>query len=428
MGARVRQLITASSLLRLFASLVLSFLLWGFVTWESDPERSRTFPSVPVTATNLNPELVLVGDFPSARVTIRGPESVVTSVDATTLNVTADLGDIDAPGVFDVELDVEKPGGVREVDVDPDEVEVEIDATEQRTFLIDLVQPASAPPNLTSVDLSVNEVTVTGSRGNVEQVASVQILLDLAGRTESFGADLEPIPVDAGGVEVEGVTVEPSTVHVEVVFEVRSQLIRVVVMCACTSQNGVLEVRELTNASAIPSSVRVTGPELLITSLDAVRTTPIDISDLDRSGFVSDVQLDELSVPEGVTLEQAAVEVYVQIEDRRVSISQAQIEVINLAPEYRAVLTQTTARFEVTGPPEVLDAFEGTNPKVIVDTAGLGPGTYTLPVWVVLPPELTYLNLEPTEVQVTIVRVEPTQANGSEATPPPPTDDPDDGF
>jgi hypothetical protein len=53
---------------------------------------------------------------------------------------------------------------------------------------------------------------------------------------------------------------------------------------------------------------------------------------------------------------------------------------------------------------------------VFVDAAGLAPGTYTLPVWVALPPELTYLNLEPPEVQVTIVRVEPTQAGGP-ATP-----------
>jgi YbbR domain-containing protein len=404
--------------------LVLSFLLWGFVTWESDPERSRTFASIPITAVGLQPGLVLVGELPTARVTVKGPESVVTRVEATMLSVTADLSDIEAAGAYDIELDVDSPSDVRDVSVVPEEIEVIIDETAQRTFLIDVVQPAPPPPNLTSVDLSVDEVVVSGPADNVDRVASVQLLLDLAGRTESFGADLEPFPVDAGGVVVEGVTVEPSTVHVEVVFEVRSQLVPVLVMCACTSSTGALEVRELTNASAIPSTVRVSGPESLITSLDAVRTVPVDVSDLDRSGFISDVQLDEQSVPEGVTLEQAAVEVYVQIEDRRVSFSQAQISVINLPPEFRAVLAQETVRFEVTGPAEILEEFEGATPTVFVDVAGLAPGTYTLPVWVVLPPELTYLNLEPAEVQVTIVRVEPTQAGGS-ATPTAPSAPPE---
>jgi YbbR domain-containing protein len=249
--------------------------------------------------------------------------------------------------------------------------------------------------------------------GTVDRVASVQLPLELSGRTESFGADLEPIAVDAGGVRVEGVEIEPSTVHVEVVFAISSQLVRVVVMCACMSESGVMEVRELTNASAIPSSVRVTGPETLISSLETVRTVPIDISSLDRSGFISDVGLDELSVPQGVTLEQNAVEVYVQIEDRRVSFSQAQIEVVNVAPEFRAVLSQESVGFEVTGRPESLAAFEGSIPKVIVDAKGLEAGSYTLPVWVVLPPELTYLNLEPSEVQITLVRVAPTQASGT---------------
>lgn len=424
MGARVRQLISASNLLRLLASLVLAFLLWGFVTWESDPERSRTFPSIPVTSTGLGPSFVLVGDLPTARVTIRGPESVVTRVDATMITVTADLSDVNAAGAYDVELDVDRPSGVRDVSVVPEEIEIIVDETAQRTFLIDLVQPAAPPPNLTSVELSVDEVIVSGSAGNVDRVASVQLPLDLTGRSESFGADLEPVPVDAGGVVVEGVIVEPSTVHVEVVFEVRSQLVPVVVMCSCTSSSGALEIRELSNASAIPSSVRISGPETLITSLATVRTVPVDISNLDRSGFISDVQLDELSVPDGVTLEQTAVEVYVQIEDRRVSFSQAQISVNNLAPEFRAVLSQETVRFEVTGAPEALDAYEGATPTVFVDVAGLPAGTYTLQVWVVLPPELTYLNLEPAEVQVTIVRVEPTQANGSGTpTPSPPGED-----
>ena len=424
MGARVRQLVSASSLLRLAASLVLAFLLWGFVTWESDPEQTRNFTAVPVMALNLDPGLVLVGELPAVRVTIKGPESVISRLDPSAINVTVDLEEYDSAGIFDVPLDVEEPSGARTATVTPSTLEVEIDRTVERVFPIEVQQSSTAPPNLTSIDLSVSEVNVTGSMGNVDRVASVQLPLELTGRTESFGADVEPIPVDAGGVRVEGVDLEPSTVHVEVVFAVSSQLVRVVVMCACTSPSGVLEVVELTNASAIPSSVRVTGPESLITSLETVRTEPINISNLDRSGFISDVALDELSLPQGVTLEQSAVEVYVQIEDRRVAFSQAQVEVLNVAPELRAVLTQDTVSFEVTGPQEALEAYEGASPTVIVDASNLEAGTYTLPVWVVLPPELTYLNLEPGEVQVTLVRVAPAQSSPSPAPSSTPTPGP----
>ncbi len=47
---RMRAAFTTASLRRLLVSLCLAFALWAVVTVAQDPERSRTFANVPLTA------------------------------------------------------------------------------------------------------------------------------------------------------------------------------------------------------------------------------------------------------------------------------------------------------------------------------------------------------------------------------------------
>jgi YbbR domain-containing protein len=386
---------------RIILSLLLAFVLWAFVSWENDPERTRTFSAIPIEAVDVPEDLLIVGSLPTVRVQLRGPESVVQRLDSAMLVARVSLAGVAGSGLVEVDVQVDTPEGVRKVTIEPNTVVVELDQMVSETWPITFDEPEALPPNLTSITFSTEEVLLAGSRADMERVAEVRVAFDLDDRDQSFGVDLMPQPVDDGGVVVPGIEVQPETIRVDVQFETRQKSVRVIAMCACESNQG-LEIQELDTASPIPSAVTIAGPESLLESIESIQTEPIDISGLGRSGFVSNVVLDDSTLPEGVTLERRTVDVYVDVPDERLVFNDVPIQVIGLDASYTVNLSETVASFEVAGPEAVLAEIENTPPIVLVDASGQGEGTYTLPVRVLLPPELRYQGLQPTSVQVVI--------------------------
>jgi YbbR domain-containing protein len=171
--------------------------------------------------------------------------------------------------------------------------------------------------------------------------------------------------------------------------------------------DGSLQVQPFPEAVAIPSTVNVTGPSPVIAELEEIRTQPIDIDGLSQSGWILEVALDETSLPSGVDIQETTVDVWVPVQEQRVSFEDVPIQVINVDPEYRTTLSAETVSFEVDGPQDVLDTISGTTPLVVIDGQGRGPGTYRVSVQVVLPAGVSYTNLEPAQVDLTVIRTQP---------------------
>jgi YbbR domain-containing protein len=390
---------------RLVLSLIIAFAIWAFVTNERDPDRTASFTGLEIQgAETLSPEFQIVESLPVVSATVKGPQSVVQPMTNATLTASVDLSGIAEAGTYEIDVDLAVPPGLRDVDLDPETIVLEVDSVVSRIFDITVLEPVNPPATLTSISISSTQVRLIGVQQNVERVDRVEVPVVLSGRTESFSFATQPVPIDSNGQPMaDTIRVEPQTVQVSVEFEVRAKSVPVIVQCACPVEGGGLEIRDLLTAIAIPSTVRVEGPEPLLAGISSVRTLPINIEALEVSGFLPNgAELDGSVLPDGVTLERQSIDVYVEVEQSIQSFTEIEVEVVN-EPEGRLVsLSPATVTFDLQGSADLVASLTDDPPLVIVDLDGLDTGIHIVAPRIVLPPDVRVVNLQPVEIQVSI--------------------------
>lgn len=421
MGSRLPFKFGTANIARLILSLIIAFSIWAFVTNERDPDRTQSFANLPVDgAESLSPDFQLFEALPTVFVTVKGPESVIQGISSASLSPFVDLSMIDAAGQWEVPVNVTTPEGLRDVEVEPQVISVTVGNVVSRLMEVSTIEPVNPPATLTSITLSSSQVRLVGVEQNVERVDRVEVRIVLSGRSETFSFPAQPIPRDTDNNDLSGlVRVEPRDIQVTVEFEVRAVSVPVIVRCACQDANGELEIRDLPTAIAIPSTVRVEGPSQLLSLVTEVRTLPISIENMDASGFIPNgAELDDSSLPEGVTLDRQSIAVYVEIEQQLQSFQQ-NVTPVNVPEHAQIELSPSTVRFDIQTADELMIQLENEPPIVIVDLDGLGAGLHVLTPRIVLPADAKVVNLSPIEIVVSIEITPPTPTPVPTATPTP---------
>lgn len=401
MGSRIRRLASIDQITRIVISLVLAFVVWGFISWETNPEVDRTVQGIAIEVRNLPDDMQLVGELAPVSVTLKGPENLMNRTNSSEIVAYIDLADVTSIGRSEHAIQVDAPSGLRVIDPDPDRVEIVLDALITRTFPVETVEAAPRPPNVSNVSIDPTSAEVSGTRQQVLQVDHLETSIEITGESESFTKVSPILAVDSNGNVVEGVTVTPDQVSVTVTFSTTGKFVPVTVVCACIEDNQV-SVEQFPEAAAIPSTVRITGPDNVISGITELLTTPIDISNLTESDWILDVELDTSKVPAGVTVSDTKVDVWVPIEQERLIFDSIQIIAVNLGEGLEATIDPGRVSFAVQGAAEELEQLEGVEPLAIVDATDRGPGSYRVNVEIVVPAGLSYESVEPTEVQLTI--------------------------
>lgn len=407
MGLRFRRLISAATFVRLATSILLAMIIWGFIVWETNPEITRQFPNIAITAENVPVNMQIIGGLPSATVTIKGPEDVVEDIVPSNITASIDFSIVEGPGINEFKVDVNAPSGVRKVIVEPSTIEVELDLIVTRTLPISLFEAETRPASITSIDASTEVASIQGPQDLVDQVDAVILPVDLQSRRESFSESVALVPVDVNGNPVIGVEVSPATVELSVTFESTSRDVPIIVKCACIVDERLEEI-ELTAAAAIPSTVRLSGPSSAFANIIEVETVPIDISQLEESGWILDVELDTRNIPDSVILSNATVDVWVPIAPSQLELQDVEIQAVGLGDGLRAEIDPESVFVVVTGSRDLLDDPNSLHVVAIVDLSDLSAGSYTIDVEVAVPPGVTYENVTPESATVVISPVNST--------------------
>lgn len=119
MWGRLQRNLSRATLIRAGLSLVLAFVLWGWVTIENNPEVTRLVSGIPLTVTHLPQNLRVTGLIPSMALRLEGPRSELDALDPTQLHVTADLADVRTAGDVTVTVQASAPGHINVRDVYP---------------------------------------------------------------------------------------------------------------------------------------------------------------------------------------------------------------------------------------------------------------------------------------------------------------------
>jgi YbbR domain-containing protein len=413
-----RRAFHTANLLRFVVALVLAFALWAWVTYENDPEVSRTIVSLPVQTLNLNPDLEIVGELPVVDLHLQGPQSVLQPMERDNVQAVVDLAAIEEPGAHEVEVEVSSPSGIRVRDVRPSSVVVQLDQISARDDLRVAVRgPDDIPPNyqLREVSVEPETVRVSGPAGIVNQVAEVVVDVSMAGRTGSFSDSYSTVPVDANGTEVNGVTVTPGAVSVSVEVDVRGQVRKVIPVIV--GDDSLAPGFELVRTTVLPTDeIIIDGNEDDLANVFFLTTVPIDITDWDGSQILRDVDIDQSALPASIQLDTAAVHVSIEIrrQTHEREIEGVRINLMNAPPDYEVSLSQTTAIVVLEGSRTAIDGIDLSEITVFVNVANAEPGTYQLELRVIVPPQVQYREITPQFVEVVVSdpQADPTPDDG----------------
>jgi YbbR domain-containing protein len=387
-------------------AVVIAVLFWVAIMQNAAPSViSVAFDGrVPVERPDNVPSgYVLRGSLGDVGVTLRGAPGVADRVALSDLKATIDMKSLTLdraePQDARVTVTVAKEG-VEVIAWSPLTVSVRIEKVTSRTAL---VQPrfANEPPTGARAGdpaVSPTEVRVTGPESDVARIAAVLATVRFGDGQTDIETSTPALPVDAAGVPIDGLQVEPGQVVVKVpVLPIATTRTVPIVF---TLRGAVAPGYWVVGVAMDPFAVTVRGDEKVLSTLDRIETLPIDVGDLSATR----TQTVGLSLPDGVTLlKPTDVTVTVTVQALTgTRVFNSAVVVSGLAANQTAELDPTNVGVLVAGPVPTLANLPPEQVVASVDVTGRGPGTYTLDVAVRVPAGLTVQTVQPVRVTVTI--------------------------
>jgi YbbR domain-containing protein len=198
------------------------------------------------------------------------------------------------------------------------------------------------------------------------------------------------------GVKVTAISPADLSVTVE-------PLVTKIVPVQLTTKGILKEGYEISRISVIPEFVEVQLAKSEADELEKVVTEPLDIS-----GFASDINREVTLVLTGVapprTINLEKVSAFLIISEKVIEtiLSDIKVEVFNSS--YRADIVPSTVQLVVKGPYHLVKDVSGGKVKVLIDLAGVVPGSYSKKVQITLPEQVTLVTATPLWFKVVVRR------------------------
>lgn len=270
--------------------------------------------------------------------------------------------------------------------IEPKTVEVTIEekASEEFQVTADFINESQLPEGfeLGNYEIEPEAVTITSSRGIIDQIGIVKVYVDLSGLDQSINSREVPVNVyDNQGNEL-NVRIEPDTVVVSADINNPSKTVPVSVETTGEMQEGY----SLASISANVEEVEVFATSNVLQNIEQISTEEIDLAEIDESGTI-DV---ELALPDGTNTEEAtSVEVTLEVEETR-TIEAVPIEVENLQEgQDLSFIEPETPEMDITvvGNQRIITELSKDDFRVSINVEDLVVGEHQVPVAVEGPNE-----------------------------------------
>ena len=413
----LRRLILGDWLLK-SAAIAVAAVLW-VIAARGAPAADTTITfdgRIPVERPDVPAGFVLRGSLGDVGVKLRGPEDVVRAIGQPQLRALLDISGI-APGPQQQDAPVRvlvSDDRVHVVEVAPATVPIRFERRVERTLVVQS-RFANDPPagfQAAPATFRPQEVTVSGPESAVAMVAAVVATVRFGDTPLDLAQDVRPLPVDASGQPVEGLEVDPVSVHVTV--PVQSTATTRALPVLAQVRGDVATGYWISRVTTDPLVVTVGGDRDAIAALDRVDTGAIDVSGI-NSGRTVTVPL---VVPQGVRVigeAQATVTITVVALAGTRPFPLVAVQPVGLGTGLAATVSPATIDVTLAGTVPLLSILGADAVSASVDLSGRGPGTYTLDVVVRVPNGTAIQSVQPLRVAVTI---------RSLSTPPPPPPSP----
>jgi YbbR domain-containing protein len=394
-------------------SVALAFGVWMFIVDTEHPTRTGIFPvDIPVEPVNMPEGLTLGGPLGEVALRIEADENLWDELTASDFGATVNLLGAQI-GTQDVEVKVEplgKRNGLRIIEViptlhaagaPPGTVRVELKPLVSQVVPVSMDAVGAPPMGYEPSNPSVepDQVVVSGPEELVSRVAAAVATVDLSGAVTDVRENYSLMPRDDGGFIVEGVTLDPSSVDIEITVE-QKRFSRLVVVSP-SLQGSPAAGYNVTAVELDPASVTLLGPLELLDVTSFVVTDDIDIT-----GATSDISriVNIVGLHQGVSISGSST-VSVRV---RIAAGQGEAT-FGVAPQWTGLasdlrVVSVTPLVEVTLQGE-LPTLRNVSPDQVtanVDLSGLGAGSHRLEPQVEADAGLQVANISPSSVEVVL--------------------------
>lgn len=280
-----------------FLSIAIAILLWSYVMGDINPITVKQMAALNV---NVNPplakDLVMTSTQDlKVNVKISGRRSEVYNIQRNDLSFDMDISSYDE-GSHKVKIEMNKSFEAGNVDIDyePKEIELKLEKIISEYIPVELETTGKFPAGLSfeKLELETGVVRVTGVRSKVDSISKLIANLEVSGLIENQTIELEIIPVDSNGNEVEGITLSKDQVGLKVLpAEIKKANIVPKLIGSPPEGYKLLE----TKVSPAQLSFKKTIADLNISTIE---TENIDISKLTAN---TELKV-KLKLPEGIEI------------------------------------------------------------------------------------------------------------------------------
>ncbi|MEN6523900.1 MAG: CdaR family protein [Anaerolineaceae bacterium] len=392
-------------------AFALSITIWISAVTENDPTEERIY-SKPVTVELIgqDPNLVLT-NTPEEQLslTMRAPASVWDQLNRENSPVRAvvDLSGLE-PGTHNLPVQVQI--AIRPIEIvsySPSSLDVSLEVLSNQSFPIQITQRGEPGVGYEAAEAAINPTVanVSGPESLVKKVTQVRAVLDLNNATEDINRSLVLQALDANESVINGLTITPDKIDLNVSVTQRGGYRNVVVKVVV---NGIVAPGyRVTNISVFPPAITVfsSDPRLVDNLPGYVETTSLDLT-----GAKDD--LDEkvpLLLPAGISVvgdQLVEVQVGVAAIEGSQTFENMRITIIGLENGLQATASPDVVDVIVSGPLPELEKLTAQNIQIILDLTGEKVGKINRTPRVEFPSEEIRLeSLLPSSIEITISKI-----------------------
>ena len=330
-------------------SVGLAFVLWVIVAQISNPVGTVSFSNVRVTLINADQlesqgkVYQVLDQTDTAKVTVRAPESVISTLSASDITAIADLSEVSEDGTVPITYSLDR---AERITADHDELLISVDDKKTKYINIQyqLIGDVGEGCVQGSVKLDRNRLEVSGPASAVDRIAYALVTIDLDGAVKTISADMEIVLYDATGVRVENEMIVKQTEYVTTTVTVLStKTVPVYASVTGEPSNGYLYTGDI---EVEPEVVTIAGDTSVLNNISRIDITdPVDIGGA-KTDTTATFDLSKF-LPNGVEFEdktmdpEVSVTAYVEkMMEKNLNISSSSLLIHDIPEGFNAEIVQ----------------------------------------------------------------------------------------
>lgn len=367
----------------IIVSLLLSVILWCYVTIDVGAEIDETFKGVEVVFSGENALqkkelLVTEVEDETVSLTLFGDRKVISQLKSSDLHVIVDVSEITETGKMDFNYTIDYPNhvnsnGIKLLDSSTEVISFQVEKLVTKNISVKGEYTGSIAENHTAEPLRFDpaSITISGPVDEVAQVAYawVEIPQDHVERTLQFDSNYIFMDEDNKKLKLHYTSADTLAISVTLpVVEVKE------VPLALNIIEGGGANEDDAAITITPATVTLSGDSAILADINKIVLGTVDLNDITDT-FEQTYPIvidDQLKNQSGIS--EATVKIEIKgLATREITVKN--FKCINLKKGYQADISTKSLDIVLRGPQEVLDAIDAKNVTAIVDLANLNGET-----------------------------------------------------